>query len=261
MAEKPAKFYCRPGASHYWGTDALGVEDWHPLPSVFTPPIFSSFSIQGQANPLEVGDSIPTNVTFIWLTTEVTPGSIQPNSIDILDITLALTLASGLADDSSQAVVMPGAVVHTTAATHTFRITGLDSVGDTFLRNVVYTWYWRMFYGNSANATLTEAQIEALAGSELKATALGSFACGAGNYKYLCYSDALGDQFSNIRDLATGFSVPMATASDDAFYANTDAGGYDYGLVSVTNADAVTEDYRVYRTKNLLGGSVTLLVT
>jgi hypothetical protein len=52
----------------------------------------------------------------------------------------------------------------------------------------------------------------------------------------------------------------MADSTDDAFYINVENGWY-YGLVSVTNAQGVTEDYRVYRTRNKVGGAITIRVS
>jgi hypothetical protein len=53
----------------------------------------------------------------------------------------------------------------------------------------------------------------------------------------------------------------MATVADDPAYSNVDGGGTSYALVSVTNVNGVTTNYRVYRTANSLGGAITLIVT
>jgi len=70
-----------------------------------------------------------------------------------------------------------------------------------------------------------------------------------------------GGQLNFVKDQLTGFNVPMATVSDHAAYSNVDGGGFSYALVSFTNAYSVVTNYRVYRTKNSLGGAVTLVVT
>jgi hypothetical protein len=52
----------------------------------------------------------------------------------------------------------------------------------------------------------------------------------------------------------------MAEVADNAAYSNT-ANGYSYALVSVTNAEGETTDYRVYRSKFQLGASLNIAVT
>lgn len=259
MPFKPASWTARPDPDMYWGTDAAGVEQW--LPSAaggYLSPSFTSFSIQGQANPLEVGDSIPAGVTFIWSTTN--PGNVQPNTVDILDVTLGLTLATGLPNTGSAAVVMPGAITYSAVTGHTFQIRAQNTNLVTFSRTALYGWQWRVFSGTSAATTLNEAGIHGLANQNVTANITGIYVLAAGNYKYLCYSDALGDKISSVKDAMTGFNVPMATVTQDAFYANLDGAGFYYGLVSVTNGFGVTHNYRVYRSFNALGAQVTLWV-
>lgn len=223
-------------------------------------PAFSSFSISGQATPLEVGDQIPASVTFIWATSQ--SANVQANSISITDITGGnIVLASGLANDGSQPIVMGGPIQRTTAGSWVFRIAGVNTHLAAFTRDATYSWRWRTFYGFGAFSVPTEAQIEALASSALSTAIAGSYAMGATGYKFICAADAIGGQINTVKDSLTLLDVPMATAADDAAYSNVDGGGYSYALVSVTNAFGVTGNYRVYRTKNSLGSTITLVVT
>ena len=52
----------------------------------------------------------------------------------------------------------------------------------------------------------------------------------------------------------------MADSSDNAAFSNVQ-NGWSYALVSVTNANGATTNYRVYRTKNILGGSINIQVS
>jgi hypothetical protein len=226
---------------------------------VYQAPTFSSFAITGQSSPVEVGYTIPASVTFTWGTTN--SGNVRANSIDILDVTGSLTLATGLANDGSEAIVRPGSTTLTAAGTYTFRINGVNSLLASFTRNLTFEWRWREYWGASINPTLTESQIEALASNALTAGVAGSYSTAAGGYKYICIANAVAGQINTVKDSMTLLNVPMATVTDDPAYSNIDGGGFSYALVMVTNVNGVLQAYRVYRTQNILGSSITLLVT
>ena len=219
-------------------------------------PAFSSLAITGQTGPFEVGYSIPAAVTFTWGTTN--SGNVATNSVEISDSTQSILLAAAQPNDFTQLVTMPAPVQRTTAGVNSFQILGQNTQAGFFTRTLTLEWRWRLFYGVSAIAALTEAQIEALAGSQLATGLAGTYACAAGGYKYICSAHAMGSQLNTVKDALTGFNVPMATSAP---YTNTDGGGANYALVSGTNAYGVPVQYRVYRTANSLGGAVTLVVT
>lgn len=207
-------------------------------------PAFTSFTISGQSNPLEVGDSIPAAVTFIWGTSN--PANIVANSLAIRDVTNAIDLATGLANDGSEAIVMGGPIQKTTQASHVFRISGQNTKLQTFLRNVTYNWRWRLYYGTNTNATLDETAIEALASSLLTNTYARTYALGGGsNYKYVCFPTSFGTPTTFI-DVDTGFGVDMVKQSPD---------------VSVTNSFGQTTNYSVWRTLNIVGSTLNLQVS
>ncbi len=62
------------------------------------------------------------------------------------------------------------------------------------------------------------------------------------------------------RDGNTNFPISMATRADNAAYSNT-ANGWSYALVSVTNAQSVATNYRVYRTQYSFSGTLLMVVT
>lgn len=220
-------------------------------------PTFSAFSIQSAPNPLEVGDTIPASVTFLWATTN--PSNIQTASLSLIDVTSgSLVLASGLINDGTQAVIMPGPITYAGQASHVFRVTGVNTQVVGFQRDATYNWRHRSYYGANVAATVTEANIEAMSTNFPVTGIAGTYAFPAGGYKYICVPDALGGQINTILD-SGGFAVPMAGVAQG--YTNVDGGGYHYQLVSVTNAYAVVMNYRVYRTLNSLGGALTATVT
>jgi len=234
-------------------------EMWDALLYPYLVPAFSAFSIQGVAAVLEVGDAIPASVTFTWATSN--PANVQPNSLSITDVTDAVLLASGLANDGSEPVVMGAPVVKTGAASHQFRIDGTDTHLDPFSRTATYNWRWRGFWGASANPTLTEAQVEALASNGFVTGLAGSYATPAGGYKYFCIPHVLGGQVNAVKDPSTMFDIPLATPISNPAYSNLDGGGFYYALVSLTNPFGITTAYRVYRTFNATGSALTMQVT
>jgi hypothetical protein len=226
----------------------------------YTAPTFTSFQDSGVPNPLEVGATIAAAATFTWGTS--TPSNITPNSISIQDLTRAVTLGSGLPNSGSFAVTMPGGPIqYVTAASHSFRINGVDVQSNPFNRTATYVWQWRKYWGQSGAGVPSGAQITGLANSALSTSYAGTYVMGAGGFKFICQADAAGGQINLVKDQLTGFNVPMATVADDPAYSNVDGGGTSYALVSVTNVNGVTTNYRVYRTANSLGGAITLIVT
>jgi hypothetical protein len=230
---------------------------WDALLYPYQYPAFTAYAISGESTTQEVGDSIAAASTFTWSTSN--SANVLANSIDLYDFTGSLSLATGLANDGSEAIVMPGPIQLILPGTYRFQIFGTNTLAGAFSRNLDFTWLWRKYWGNSANVTLTEAQIEALANNALSSSIPGTYSMAAGGYKYLCH--ALGGQINSVKDQATNFDVPFATVADDAAYSNVDGGGFSYALVAVTNTHGITTNYRVYRTRNSLGSAINLVVT
>jgi hypothetical protein len=219
-------------------------------------PAFSAFALTGHST-LEVGATIPATVTFTWSTTN--SGNVATNSIVISDQTQSLTLASGQPNDSTQMVTMPGTISKTSASSHVFEISATNTNAILFTRTLSVSWVWRLYFGASVNPTLTSGNILALS-SKLGGYP-GTYSMPAGGYKYICYADVAGGQLTSAKDSQTGFNVPMATSADNAAYSNVDGGGFSYAVVSHTNGNGIVTNYRVYRTKNVLGGSLSMVVT
>lgn len=246
------------------GTNILGQTYDYLFEHIYAPfvnPTFASFVMSGQATVVEVGTTISGSQTFTWTTTS--SGNVAVNSIDIDDITGSTNLITGTANDGTHSVGV-GTVQKIIPALNTWRITGdyaSPGVGS-FTRDFTVNWYWRQYSGTSANVVLTEAQIEALTTASLAASPAGTFVFAAGDYKYICYADGLGNPATStgFRDTSTNLAVAMADSTDNAAYSNT-SNGWSYALVSVTNALSIAVNYRVYRTKFTLGGAINILLT
>jgi len=222
--------------------DAVSNEAmWTGLLYPYQEPTFSSFSISGQTTPIEVGDSILANPTFLWTTTN--SSNVSGNSIDLRDVTGAVDLATGLANDGSESVIY-GAITKTSATTNVFRISGINTQSNTFTRNYTVTWQWKRYYGEDTTTPLTETDIESLRVSGLSSGFAGTYAFNAGGYKYLCYASVLGTA-TTFKDEATSLDVPF-----EPVY-----------TVSVTNGFAVTTNYNVHRSTNIIGSAINIIVT
>lgn len=218
---------------------------------------FATFTVS-EASPREVGNATATSVTFTWSTTA--PQNVQDNSIVLRDVTGNAVLATGLADDGSE-IVSLASINHSVPFSHLFEVSGTNTNSQGFSKLATIEWRYRAYWGASTNPTLTEAQLEALANNSLTNAIAKTYAMAAGGYKFICVAAGLGPGINSVKDQATGLNVPMADATDNAFYANTDSGGFKYGTVNTTNAHGVAVTYRVYRTKNQLGAAVNLVVT
>jgi hypothetical protein len=204
-------------------------------------PAFSSFSISGQASPIEVGTEITGIETFIWGTTN--PTNIQSNSINIYDITGSSTLFTGLINDGSEQYDFTPPIVKNSQASNQWRIEGTNTKLQTFTRNYTVNWQWRIYWGTSPNTSLTESEIEALADDRLDTNVPGNYSFAAGDYKYFAWP-SLFNQPASFKDQATSLDVPMESPD----------------IVSVTNVNGITTNYSVYRTTNIIGSSITIVV-
>ena len=209
----------------------------------YVSPTISAFSFEDSGLfSLEVGATYDGGaaVTFNWTTTS--PSNIVAASGELKDLTDNISRASGLNDTGTTDCNLPQ-VVKTVAASHQWQLKFSQTEGADITRSFSVSWQWRVYYGTSANASLTENQIEALTNAPLKAAASGSYSFAAGNYKWLCYPTAMGLRTSFI-DPQTNFEVSMEPAT----------------TVSVTNTYGVTTNYYCHRTTNTLGGSLTINV-
>lgn len=230
---------------------------WDALLYPYQAPAFSSFSISGQSTTVEVGTTISGNKTFVWSTSN--SGNVQSNSVVVKDNTNVVTLASGLANDGTETIALPTPIQKTSQGSHQWGVQATNTNLSTFSSTFTVSWLWRLYYGTSTNATLNESDIEGLVASTLTSSYSGTFSYAAGGYKYFCFPTSFGSP-SSFKDAATNLNVAMATNLDDAVFFANSANGLYYGLVSVTNVNGSTTNYRVYRSKNILGGSISIIV-
>lgn len=205
-------------------------------------PAFTSFQLTGVPLALEVGDALGPDVTFTWTTQN--PGLVVPNTVEIEDATNHVSLADSLADDGSEAVTMPAAIVKNSPGYHQFSIKAQSLVDNSyFSRTTSQSWQQRIYYGESPSTVLDEAEIKALRVTGLQSSCAGTYSFNAGDYKYFAFATSQGTPQQFI-DVATGFVVAM----DAPFQ------------VDITNNYGVVETYNVYRTYNQMGSAITIRV-
>lgn len=243
------------------GTNISGRSISELLENILVPyisPTFTSFSVS-QTTPLEVGTFINGNKLFNFVLTQ--GANVQPNSIEILDVTGNRSL--GTFANTSPITADIGTIALTAPGSYSWRARGTNTVSSTFLSALTtVSWQWRLYFGTSADSILTEAKILNLISNKLNSTKNDTYNLAAGGYKFLCWPDSLGSPtaVTGVKDTATNLSVSMADISDNPAYSNTQ-NGWSYALVSVTNINGVTTNYRVYRTKNILGSSINIQVS
>lgn len=220
-------------------------------------PKFTSFDLAGYGTVVEVGFTIALGSnTFTWTTAN--SAFIQPNTVRLRDITSPYTFVTGSANDGIEVVTFPANVQKTTATSHTWRIDA-DRLNTTnFYRNHTISWRWRNYWGEDTRPSLVEAEIKTgLTNSNLVTTEVGTYQYLGGGYKYLVYPDSFGSP-NLFKDGATNLQVAMADNSDGY---TTFSNGYYYNTLTITNQYSIPTTYRIYRTKNILGGAIEIIVT
>ena len=206
-------------------------------------PVFSSFYINGQSTPLEVGASAATgNITFIWNATN--ESNISANTINILDVTNSITLTSNTSNDHSEVYDNGTGITKNTNTNHQWRIEATNTEGNSFIRNYYVNWYWRFYWGSSTASTASETMIEGLQNGTLYNSRNRTYTCDANNYKWLCWPTSFG-LATNFKDDDTGFAIPMESPE----------------TISVENSFGVTTNYYAYRTTNTVVSSLSIVVT
>lgn len=209
-------------------------------------PTFSAFAT---ASPIEVGD-IVMHPTFTWATTN-TANVHSGTPISIADITNAGTVTSGVANSSPWQSLYGPIFKATGNSSVQFRITGIDTQNATFYKDAYVYWYWRRYYGESADETLTASTIKTLRVNELAASGARtySFSPASGCYKWI----ASAYELTTFKDSNTGLPASMKM---------------DCGTVSVTNNTLPhivdhpqTTNYYIYRSNEILNSAVTIIAS
>ena len=258
-----------PGSGIYrgWSLEEIMNRIFYPYQN----PAFTSFSLVGQTQNVEVGTTIAGGTRpFTW-TFNAYADNVAASTLSINDVTSPINTGVtnpliANASTSPQANVNIGdPIIKTQEESHKWQASALTTLdnpaGQQTINSPLFTvkWHYKWYYGASANPTLTNAQIPTLlagvlgnvrsANVSIDATGNGA----VGEYWYLAFPTAWG----NLNNW--GFSGnDVSTGPIGAPY-NLDQGGTDgfrfYAEVTgvpVPNSPAIT--YRVNRTNRLQNG-------
>jgi hypothetical protein len=225
----------------------------------FIDPAFTSLSIQGVSNILELGDCISTTAggvsTFQWSVSTLSNVSLTEGYV-ISDITNPNTLQTGILPNTttSQAVNIPYGICKTVSgATHQFQIQGKDLENKFFTRNVNYTWTPRIFWGiNSKSTALTSSEIDLLPTSTVTASRSGTKLSSSLSQQFLM--DGEGDYLWIAMPQSSGLAIE-ASGANSKFY----VGGFAFSAftlfsVNYTNSFGHSEPYYLYRSDTIQFG-------
>lgn len=227
-------------------------EMWTELLYPYQVPAFTFFTVSG-SNPLEVGESLSSTLSFSWDSSN--DPNVEPNSIEITDTT-GIILTGQPADGSSVPYTYSSPVIRTTYGSYIWNITGKNTNGGNYISSNSKSWYWKIYWGaNSSNSIPTEAFVLGLTNAQLFGSRQRTYQFAANNYKYLAIPSSYGVPISIAYN-----GLPLALAdANDGYSLGT--GNITYTQVSITNSFGQSETYNVFRSKNPLVGSVSMLVS
>jgi len=230
---------------------------WTALLYPYISPSFTSFYIDGYpTSVVELGTEIAAATEdFKWSTNP--SDNVKIDSIELSGHNL-VTVAD-LADDGIESLPITGVVTRKAVdspGSRSWLVKGTNTNDIDFQRSFAVTWWWKIYYGASPLTTLTEANIKGLSNQPLKNSTPGTYNSEAENYKFFC--------IPNIPEFIAPTSFTDASGGANvAMYAGLTYPelGWSYDLVSVTNDENETVEYRVYRTQNPLVGVLGLIVS
>lgn len=195
-------------------------------------PAFTSFSVSGQPQTVEVGTTLSGSRTFTW---GITVNSGVVPTIDIRNNTTSSTLLAATPNDGTQAVTVTTIQLNTNGATQSWRGIGNNtSPTSTFnSSDFVVTSRFIRFFGASAASVTNSAQVRALPTNAFH-TGASTFTLNTGNTltKFI---------------VALPPSVTISTVIDiDASNANITSTYILTGTINVVDAGGTNRAYNIY---------------
>lgn len=205
-------------------------------------PTFATFTLSGlftnqllATSTLEVGTQLGGNRTATWTTTN--PSNITLNSVDIFDSTGSTSLALDIANDGTEAVVVPSNVLPTTG--WVFTISAAPTQGSPFGRTFTVVGSYRIFFAPVSVIPTTSAQVRAFVGTSIFNTGTTTFTLNTGttevNFMFAIPNTA---GAGNTRTLTSVIDLDAANANLTSSYLLT--------TFNVDDANGVGVSYKVY---------------
>lgn len=198
----------------------------------YIPPVFTSFSVSGQATTVEIGTTLSGSKTFTW---SITDNSGEVNDIDIFDITDNSTLIAGTPNDGTQSVSINTIQLNSNGATQQWRAIAHDSITGNNINSSTFTVtarYYR-YFGPSAVEPVDSASVKSLPSSAFQ-TGTGNFTLNTGTTETNFYVA-----------LPPGYSISQVIDLD-ALNANITAQYVNLGTITVLDAGSTGRSYTLY---------------
>ena len=237
-------------------------------------PSFTSFIMSGYSANVDVGYTLSAgSKTWTWSTNNTS--FIQPDTVKITDITNSIVLITDLTNDGVEIVSTPTDITKTSRLSHRWDVSAQKMNNTWFSRRYYMNWYWRRYWGESTNPSLDTNGLTGLTGyvgGELSRLITGDFEFPANNsYKYLVIPKSSGwipvagnpnhywyhKEPEYVRDISTNLNIALAGPSEGY---NDTINGLSYKSVTITNSYGFDEEYYVFRTKYMLGGSIIITI-
>lgn len=200
-------------------------------------PAITQFSSNLKTN-FKLGESTGSNLTLTWNTSN--QKNIKENSIVFYFNNKELPKENFPKQGSKQFTITP--VVLTSQGSINIWMDMFDIKGKKIGKGITLTWLNGIYYGNNTKEDITADNVADL--KSMDANSLGrDYKYPGGGYKYIVFPAAWADPKQFI-DPATNFDVPMEKRSN----------------INITNENGVSQDYKVYRSTNVLNGEITIRI-
>lgn len=215
---------------------------------------------------LEVGNNLPRQTyTFSW--TLFNPSDFKADTLSIYDVTTVtspetywtapvnqpFTYSQSLTSD--KAIVFGSTISTSNNKTRTFKVSAQRTDGTIVSKFIDVNWVWKTYYGSSTFSTLTASQVFAL-NNTLASQSVGSWTVSGSGYKYFAVPEDSQYNFDRISYLG----LPIAMAGTPSGYSYS-YGDLNYLFVTVSNAFNVQKQYKIYRTKNEIGATISFNIS
>lgn len=188
---------------------------------------------------LEVGASTANTITVNWNTSN--QSNIKPDSLTISINGVDVTPADAPLPLQGSKAFTVTPLTRDSDGTLPVKAEFTDIKNKIINKTTNIVWKSAIYYGTFDNPTITNTDILALQSKLLDDKFKRSYSFPGGGYKYVCYPARLGN-VNNFFNTVNNLPVPVEKLAD----------------VEVTNVNGITQTYAVYRTTNILGGSIDI---
>jgi hypothetical protein len=196
-------------------------------------PYFNYFRVNGSSSvSLEVGATFSgTGLVFTW--DIANPSNINTNSV-------TLNGTGSLANDGTETQTLSDQT-ETTATSSTYNISAVNSLSETISDTISVSWRYKRYWGVSASTSLDDTALLALGGDELSTNHTKSITYDGtgGRYFYFAFPQSFG--------ALTATTINALSWNDWVLETR-----------SVINAEGVSIPYYIYRSYNLINGTITV---